>query len=427
MTTPVEPLPDTANVVIMGQGYVGLPVAVAAAEAGLPTIGFDTDADKIAVLNSGFSHVDDISSERLQALTASGLYRASSSAADLAGFGVAVIAVPTPLTDGSPDTSYIEMAADTLSGALVRGAVVVLESTTYPGTTEELVRPILEQGSGLVAGTDFFLGYSPERIDPGNAVWTFEKTPKIVAGIDAASAAAVQSFYDKLVENTVLATGTQEAELAKLLENTFRHINIALVNELAVSARGLDIDMWEVVELAATKPFGFMPFYPGPGVGGHCLPIDPSYLSWQFEQKLGAPSRFVEIANDINRSMPGYVVDRLQTALNEQQKPVNGSTVLVLGVAYKRDTADARETPATPIIQQLLELGAIVQVHDPVVDGYELDDMVKRVDLTESIVAAADAVLLVTDHTDVDYECLTKASLVLDTRHRLTGETVLHL
>ena len=268
-------------------------------------------------------------------------------------------------------------------GPRIRPAcTVVLESTTYPGTTDELVAPALEAASGLKAGVDFHVGYSPERIDPGNREWTLVTTPKVVAGLTPASLAAVDAFYVRLVDRTVPVGSTRVAELTKLLENTFRHVNIALVNELAVNARALGIDMWEAIDAAATKPFGFMPFRPGPGVGGHCLPIDPSYLSWRIERQLGVTSRFVETANDINRHMPGYVVRRVQLGLNRRHKPVNGARVLVLGIAYKKNTNDARETPADGVVSGLVELGAEVLVHDDHVGAHELDIMADRVPLT---------------------------------------------
>ena len=333
--------------VIVGQGYVGLPVAMRAVEVGMHVVGFDLDQVKTSGLAAGRSHIDDITDADVAAALATGRFRPTSDAADLAGFDVAVITVPTPLRDGAPDLSYIESATRTLATHLRPGATVILESTTYPGTTDELVAPWLEEGSGLKAGVDFHVGYSPERIDPGNATWTFVRTPKVVSGIDAASAAAVQGFYDRLVERTVLVRGTREAEMTKLLENTFRHVNVALVNELAVAAAALGVDMWDVVDAAATKPFGFMPFRPGPGVGGHCLPIDPSYLSWKIEHEAGTPSRFIDIANDINQQMPRFVVDRVLRGMNARGRTVHGARILVLGLAYKPNSSDARETPAT--------------------------------------------------------------------------------
>ena len=345
------------------------------------------------------------------------------------GFDVAVITVPTPLRDGTPDLSYIESAAVTLAGHLRRGATVILESTTYPGTTEELVTPLLEEGSGLVAGSDFFVGYSPERIDPGNPTWGLGNTPKVVSGIDAASLAAVQAFYDTVVDTTVPVSGCKEAELTKLLENTFRHVNIALVNELAMFAGDLGIDVWEAIDAASTKPFGFMRFTPGPGVGGLCLPIDPSYLSWRVRRALGQPFRFVELANDINDHMPDYVVRRLTEALNRTRQAVNGSRILLLGLAYKANTGDDRESPAVVVAERLLALGAEVRVADPHVGRDHVHGNVERVQVTAEELTAADAVVLLTDHDAFDLDLVrTHARYVLDTRRRIApGESVEYL
>ena len=336
-----------------------------------------------------------------------------------------MVTVPTPLTDGMPDISHIINAADLLGPRVERGCLLVLESTTYPGTTDELLMPALGRHSGLKAGVDFHVGYSPERIDPGNSVWTFVTTPKLVTGLTVESLTAVQEFYDGLVDRTVAVSSTRAGELTKLLKNTFRHVNIALVNELAVHARALGIDIWEVIAAASTKPFGFTPFWPGPGVGGHCLPIDPSYLSWRIERQLGVTSRFVSTANDINSHMPSYVVQRLQRGLNSRRKAVNGSCVLVLGLAYKRNTSDARESPACGTIQGLAEFGAQVMVHDDHVGPHEVDVFAERVALTSDAVERADVVVLVTDHDDIDYELVTRsASYVFDTRNRIVGDPV---
>ncbi len=410
------------RVVIVGQGYVGLPVAVAAVDAGHMVVGYDVDKRKISGLVTGRSHIDDIDDDRLARVLATGRYIPTADERDLSGFDVAVITVPTPLLDGVPDITFIESAATTVGRYLNPGALVILESTTYPGTTDEIVASILEAESGLRPGHEFHLGYSPERIDPGNATWTFERTPKVVSGIDDESLARVKGFYDDLVDETVPVAGTREAELTKLLENTFRHVNIALVNELAVHAKQLDIDLWSVIDAATTKPFGFMPFYPGPGVGGHCLPVDPAYLSWQFERRLGSVSRFVKVANSINDSMPGYVVQRVQAGLNDRLKPVKGSRILVLGLAYKRNSNDARMTPASGVINGLLRLGAEVRVHDNHVGEFELDDVAPRVALTAEELESADAVVVLADHDDIDYQLvLDRADYVFDTRRRLAG------
>ena len=418
----------TQRAIVIGQGYVGLPVAVRAVLAGYDVTGFEVDPSKVEALNAGRSHVEDITAEQMHEILATGRYRASADTADLAGFDVAVISVPTPMGEGVPDLSYIESAAATLAPHVSVGSTVILESTTYPGTTEELVAPILEAGSGLSAGTDFHLGYSPERIDPGNAIWRLENTPKVVSGVDAASLAAVQSFFDDIVETTVPVRGTREAELTKLLENTFRHVNIALVNELAMFARDLGIDVWDAIDAASTKPFGYMRFTPGPGVGGHCLPIDPSYLSWQVERSLGQTFRFVELANDVNEHMPDYVVRRTQALLNDQRKAVNGSTVLVYGLAYKANTSDARETPSRPLITKLQALGAEILLADPHVADVQFPDDVKRVEGSADDLAAADIVLYLVDHHDFDRESIAAAGVpVLDCRRALQGESVQHL
>ncbi len=407
------------KVVVVGQGYVGLPVAMRAIEVGFEVVGFDLDKDKISGLAAGRSHIEDVSDADVEQALATGRYRPTESPRDLEQFDVAVISVPTPLRDGVPDISHVESAADLVGAYVTAGSLVVLESTTYPGTTDEVVCPRLESGSGLTAGTDFLVGYSPERIDPGNLVWGFRETPKVVAGINPESLRAVSDFFSQLVDGVVEVSGTREAELTKLLENTYRHVNIALVNEMAIHARALEIDIWEVIAAASTKPFGFMPFHPGPGVGGHCLPVDPSFLSWRFERRLGVVSRFIKIANDVNNNMPSYVARRIQGGLNTRRKAVNGSGVLVLGVAYKRNSGDARESPATPLVLELLRLGADVKIHDPHVTDFEFADRVTSVELTPDTVAAADVVVLVTDHDCFDYDLIaTHAEYVFDTRNR---------
>jgi UDP-N-acetyl-D-glucosamine dehydrogenase len=411
------------KVVVVGQGYVGLALAMRAVEAGFDVVGIDQDDDKIKRLAAGDSYVEDVAEGVLSAALSTGRYEPTSDPARCAGFDIAVIDVPTPLHEGNPNLSHVEAAARTISRHLTRGATVILESTTYPGTTEELVAPILEEGSGLVAGTDFHLGYSPERIDPGNPTWTLVAIPKVVAGIDPPSLEAVRSFFDRIVDRTVPVSSTRVAELTKLLENTFRHVNIALVNELAMFAGDLGIDVWESIEAASTKPFGYMRFTPGPGVGGHCLPIDPSYLSWKVRRSLGVPFRFVELANDVNAHMPDYVVRRLVHALNRMGKPANGSRILVLGLAYKRNTADARTSPGVSIVEGLVELGAQVVVADPHMRAEDV--AVPLVVATPEEIAAADAVVLVTDHDAFDYASVVdNAPFVLDTRNRMTGPNV---
>ncbi|GID27038.1 nucleotide sugar dehydrogenase [Paractinoplanes brasiliensis] len=414
------------RVVIVGQGYVGLPLAVRAARAGHSVVGFDVDDERIKRLAAGESYVDDVSSADLRELVDLGTFQPSADPRSCAGFDIAVIAVPTPLREGTPDLKYIEESARTLARYLRPGATVALESTTYPGTTTDLVAPLLEEGSGLVAGDDFHLGYSPERIDPGNREWTLETTPKVVSGINPASLEHVDAFYSSVVAKTVRVSDCKVAELAKLLENTFRHVNIALVNELAVFAHDLGIDVWEAIDAASSKPFGYLRFVPGPGVGGHCLPIDPSYLSWRVQRTLGQSFRFVELANDINNHMPDYVVRRLVAALNTQRKAVNGSTVLLLGLAYKKNSGDARESPARRVASLLLDMGADVRAADPhVVEDAQVDRRVTRVSLTATELAEADAVVLLADHDVFDLDLVAEhAAYVLDTRRRLTGPNV---
>jgi UDP-N-acetyl-D-glucosamine dehydrogenase len=403
---------------VIGQGYVGLPLSMRAAEVGFSVVGVETDAARVDRLAAGDSYVEDVPSPALRAALDAGRYRPTTSYDDATGFDVAVITVPTPLREGAPDLSHIEDAGRALAPLLQPGATVVLESTTYPGTTQDLLQPLLEKGSGLLAGTDFFLGYSPERIDPGNPVYQLVNTPKVVSGIDAASLQRVQGFFDEIVDVTVAVSSPREAELAKLLENTFRHVNIALVNELAVFAHEMGIDIWEVIDAAATKPFGYMRFTPGPGVGGHCLPIDPSYLSWQVKRALGHSFRFVELANDVNDHMPDYVVQRLMLTLNEHEKSVKGARLLLLGLAYKKNTGDARESPAARIAELLVGLGAVVTAADPHVSAGQVPTGVSRVELTAEAVRDTDAVLLLADHDAFDLSLL-EGAVVLDTRHVL--------
>ncbi|MGQ0743921.1 MAG: nucleotide sugar dehydrogenase [Acidimicrobiales bacterium] len=421
-----RPAQPRSRVVVVGQGYVGLPLAIRSVEVGHEVVGYDTDPGRIKRLEAGDSFVEDISAAQLRRALDSGRYQPTADPAGLADFDVAIVTVPTPLRDGNPDLTYIQAAAVTLSAHLRPGATVILESTTYPGTTEELVAPLLAAGSGLEPGADFHLGYSPERIDPGNPTHGLVNTPKVVSGIDAASLAAVERFYSSVVDRTVAVSGTREAELVKLLENTFRHVNVALVNELAMFASDLGIDVWEAIAAAATKPFGFMPFTPGPGVGGHCLPIDPSYLSWRVKRMLGQPFRFVELANDVNDHMPDYVVRRLVVALNRRRQAVNGSRILLLGLSYKRNTSDDRESPAIAVADRLLRLGAEVRAADPHAGEDHTPTGVIRVDLSPAELAAADTVVVLTDHDAFDYAMVTAhARSIFDTRHRLEpGPTV---
>jgi UDP-N-acetyl-D-glucosamine dehydrogenase len=410
-----------AKVVVVGQGYVGLPLAMRAAEVGYPVVGYDITPARIDGLRAGRSYVEDVTDAQLAAALEAG-YVPTHDAADLRDFDIAIITVQTPLTEGAPDLSYIEAAGNDLARFLTPGACVVLESTTYPGTTEELLRPILEAG-GLRAEVDLFVGYSPERIDPGNRSYTFTNTAKVVSGIGPNSLVAVEEFYGSLVDKVVPVASTAEAELTKLPENTFRHVNIALVNELAMFARELGVDIWSAIDAAATKPYGFMRFTPGPGVGGHCLPIDPSYLAWRVERQLGHRFRFVELANEVNRGMPEYVVGRVISLLNQEKRSVNGSRILMLGLAYKPGTSDWRESPAMNIAEQLLALGADLRAHDSHVPvDARLGPPIPRVDCTTEEIAAADLVILCVDHAEIPYDDIAEhARLVLDTRGRLRG------
>jgi UDP-N-acetyl-D-glucosamine dehydrogenase len=434
--TPTTDLPATESagsgalgpptrVAVIGQGYVGLPMAARAVEAGMHVVGFDVDSTRVAALRAGTSFIEDVADAELARMLGTGRYLPSDDPSDLLGFEVAVVSVPTPLRDHAPDLTYVEDAARVLSEHLSPGCLVVLESTTYPGTTEEAFIPLLEKGSGMQAGVDFRVGYSPERIDPSNATWGFRNTPKIVSGLDEASAAAVGAFYERLVDHVVPVRTIREAELAKLFENTFRHVNIALENELAMYCHSMGIDVWSVIDAAATKPFGFMRFTPGPGVGGHCLPIDPSYLSWQIRRLVGKTFRFIDIANDINDHMPDYVVERVNAHLNRDRKSVNGSNILVLGLAYKRNSGDVRQSPALDVVAKLLELGAQVRVVDPLVRPGGVPGGVRLVADTAAEFEASDLVLVLTDHDVIDWELVENyADRTLDTRNRTRSAAV---
>lgn len=422
------PTRSETKVIVVGQGYVGLPLSMRAVEAGYRVVGFDIAEARVKQLSAGQSYIADVSSEELSQALDSGRYEPTTAPEACSGFDVAVITVPTPLRDGCPNLSHIEAAGATLAEHLRVGTTVILESTSYPGTTEELLVPVLERGSDLSAGADFFVGYSPERIDPGNPTWRLENTPKLVSGIDEGSLRAVQLFYGTLVEQTVAVSDPKVAELAKLLENTFRHVNVALVNELAMFAHDLGIDVWEAIDSAATKPFGFMRFTPGPGVGGHCLPVDPSYLSWHVRRDLGCSFRFVELANEVNEHMPDYVLRRSVVALNRRGLPVKRSTILLVGLAYKRNSGDARGAPATQLARKLLALGAEVRGVDPHVVDADVEPGVVRVDLTQYEAESADLVIVLTDHDAFDYDLLAaQADRVLDTRRCVPAPTVEHL
>jgi UDP-N-acetyl-D-glucosamine dehydrogenase len=407
------------RVTVVGQGYVGLPLAIRAVEAGFEVVGFDVDKERVDRLRNGSTYIDDISDADIAAALASGRFRPTADESDLADFDVAVVTVPTPLHDGVPDLGCVEEAAKMLAPHVRPGCCVVLESTSYPGTTQDVFIPLLECGPWR-AGQDFRVGYSPERIDPSNPAWTLRNTPKLVAGIDDTSARVVADFYSNLVDRVVPVSGIREAELAKVLENTFRHVNIALVNELAIFCHQLGIDVWSVIDAAATKPFGFLRFTPGPGVGGHCLPIDPSYLSWQVRRSLRQTFRFVEVANDINEHMPDYVVSRVSAHLNRKRKAVKGSTVVLLGLAYKANSGDARHSPAIAVARRLATLGGNVLAVDPLVDAGQIPAQVTLVECTDALLSAADLVVVLTDHNAIDWSMVRRhGDHVLDARNRL--------
>ncbi|KRF12746.1 nucleotide sugar dehydrogenase [Nocardioides sp. Soil796] len=413
------------DLVVVGLGYVGLPLAQAATAAGLRVAGLDLNRAAVDGLNAGVSHVDDLSDDDVAAMVSTG-FRATDDPAVLADADVTVICVPTPLSpDGGPDLGAVTSAVHAIAEHLLPGRLVVLESTTYPGTTDELVRPILEEASGLVAGEDFALAFSPERIDPGNPTYGLVNTPKVVGGHTASCTARAAAFYGKFVHTIVETAGTREAETAKLLENTYRHINIALVNEMARFCHELKIDLWDVIRAASTKPFGFQAFHPGPGVGGHCIPIDPNYLSHNVRAKLGYPFRFVELAEEINATMPSYVAHRAQNLLNDHAKAIHGSTVLLLGVTYKPNIADQRESPAVPLAKALDTLGARVVYHDPRVEEWDAGVPVTRTDDLATAIAFADLVILVQAHDEYDVPSLAAdARLFFDTRGVTTGPEV---
>nr|WP_242454458.1 nucleotide sugar dehydrogenase [Bailinhaonella thermotolerans] len=404
------------DLVVVGLGYVGLPLAREACRAGLAVAGLDRDGAVVRGLAGGRSHVDDVPDEDVAAMLAAG-FEPTASEDVLGSAATIVICVPTPLTgDGGPDLTAVRAAGAAIGARLRPGALVVLESTTYPGTTDEVLRPLLEAG-GLRAGRDFALAFSPERIDPGNEVYGVRNTPKIVGGHTPECGERAAAFYGKFVDTVVPARGTREAEMAKLLENTYRHVNIALVNEMAVFCHELGVDLWDAIRCASTKPFGFAAFHPGPGVGGHCVPIDPNYLSYKV-RTLGYPFRFVELAQEINARMPAYVVERATELLNRHARAMRGARVLLLGVTYKPDIADQRESPAHAVATRLLRRGAQVSYHDPYVDSWTVDGVPipRAADLAEAT-AEADLTILVTAHRAYDAAALaTGARLLFDTR-----------
>ena len=410
-----------ARVGIVGLGYVGLPLAVEFAKAGFQVTGIDISEDKTRRVNGADSYVGDVASSTLGPLVEAGKLRATTDFDAVAELDTINICVPTPLRKTKdPDVSYIVSSCEEIARRFHTGMLVILESTTYPGTTEEVVRPMLSR-AGLEVGRDFFLCFSPERVDPGNPKYQTSNIPKVVGGCTAACTEMGRLFYGQALERIVPVSSTQVAEMVKLLENTFRMINIGLANEMATMCGRMGIDVWEVVDAAATKPFGFMPFYPGPGLGGHCIPIDPFYLSWKTKQA-GIEARFIELAGYINGQMPHFVVDKVQNALNDAGKPVKGSRIHVMGVAYKRDIDDLRESPALDVILLLQRLGAVVSYSDPHVPTLRLDGYGALPACPEEVAGAADCVVIVTDHSVFDYRALLDRSrLVVDTRNALKG------
>ncbi len=409
-----------ARIGIVGMGYVGLPLAVAFAQAGFEVVGVDVDQEKVEALNCGASYVEDVGDDVLQELVRTGLLRGSTDYAVLSAVDAISICVPTPLRKSKdPDISYIIDAADCISRYAGRGKLIVLESTTYPGTTEEVILPRLTS-NGDVVGENFFLAFSPERIDPGRTDYTVYTTPKVIGGMTPACLETALALYGAIVRQPVPVSSPAAAEMVKLLENTFRAVNIGLVNEVALMCDRLGLNVWEIVEAAATKPYGFMPFYPGPGLGGHCIPVDPHYLSWKL-RTLNYTARFIELADDVNRHMPDFVVSKIAEALNDDRKAINGSNILVLGVAYKPNVGDIRESPALDIILLLRDRGADVSYHDPLVPDLTHEGIpLQNVSLTEERLARADCVVVVTHHETFDWRVVVDhARLVVDTRNAL--------
>jgi len=409
----------TATIGVVGLGYVGLPLAVEKAKAGFTVIGFDVQEEKVRMVNDGKNYIGDVVQEDLEALVASEKLKATADYAFIRDVDAVAICVPTPLDIyKQPNMEYVRSSVEAIAANMTAGTLVVLESTTYPGTTEELIRPILEK-AGLVVGEDIFLAYSPERIDPGNKQFNTKNTPKVVGGVTKECTKVAAAMYRAVLDGDVHEVSSPAvAEMEKLLENTFRNINIALANEMAILCHKMGIDVWEVIDAAATKPYGFMPFYPGPGLGGHCIPIDPWYLTWK-AREYNYHTKLIETAGEINDSMPDFVVQRCSEILNEQKKSLNGSKILVLGVAYKKDIDDYRESPVLPILDRLTKVGAEWEVVDPYVPEFKLNgEMVETMALTEENLKDADLVVIATNHSGFDYGMIgEKSKLILDTRN----------
>jgi len=413
-------LDKKAVVGIIGLGYVGLPLAVTFAKAGFKVYGIDIDKNRVDRLKEGETHILDVSIDDVKATMRSKAFVPTTDAAVIKDADAVIICVPTPLNKTKePDVSFIVSAVESIKKHMKRGQIIVLESTTYPGTTEEVMLPVLEQG-GWKEGKDFYLAFSPERVDPGNPHYKTENTPKIIGGMSAASTELARMLYEQVIEKVVPVSSAKVAEMVKLLENTFRIVNIGLVNEIMLMCDKLGIDVWEVIDAAKTKPYGFMPFYPGPGVGGHCIPIDPIYLSWKARGH-GFEARFIDLASHVNSQMPHYVVEKVASSLNEHSKALKGSIILVVGVAYKKDVKDLRESPSLEIIAILQKKGAIISYYDPLLpylkmDGIDLDS----VKFTKEAFKSADCVVIVTDHSNVDYNfILENSKVVIDTRNVL--------
>ena len=414
----------TARIGVIGLGYVGLPLAVEFAHAGYSVLGYDVSERVCKLINDGHSHIKDVPAKAVADLVKSGKLQATTDAAKLGEVDAISIAVPTPLAKTrDPDMSYVLAATETVARNARPGQVIVLESTTYPGTTRELLQPAIE-ARGFTVGQDIFVAFSPERVDPGNTRWHTKNTPKVVGGITPACSEVAAALYHACIDTVVPVSSPEAAELTKLLENTFRSVNIGLVNEMAIVCDKLGVDVWEVIDAAGTKPFGFMKFTPGPGIGGHCIPLDPHYLAWKM-RTLNYKTRFIDLASEINSEMPAYVVDKVGDALNDERKAVNGSRVLVIGIAYKKDIDDVRESPALDVIRLLEEQGADVVYHDPYVPEFQEDGIRHTgVALTDDEIKKADAVVIVTDHSSIDYQRLVnRAALVIDTRNAMAKTT----
>jgi len=420
-------LSKCARVAVIGMGYVGLPLAVAIAEAGFQVTGIDVDEAKVAIINRGESHIPDVQPERVVRLVTGGSFSATAGYEALAGVDAAIICVPTPLGKSrEPDISYIIAATDGIAANLRAGMLVILESTTYPGTTEEVILPRLQAATeahgAMEAGRDFFLAFSPERVDPGRSDWTIQNTPKVLAGVTPQCLEIATALYSSVFEHLVPVASPKVAEMVKLLENTFRAVNIGLVNEMALICDRLDIDVWEVIAAASSKPFGFVPFYPGLGLGGHCLPIDPEYLVWKLKT-LDYNPRFIQLATEVNQGMPVHVLGKIVDALNDERKPLRGSRVLILGVAYKADVSDLRESPALDLIELLQDRGAVVAFHDPLAHQFQIaGETLTSTELDADTLSQADCVVISTAHSSYDWAWIVShARLIVDTRNATYG------